>query len=445
MLIDYDLVIVGTSIYAHKLVDLASRLQARVAWVCGNDQIKGIDHFHQVWQSLRNELNNLNNQAKKSAFEQELAQICTNLAENRFVESMPSRGVDVIYGQSQFVSGHSQNPDLSPKHRDRYILAVRDLTGNPQNQRYLAARAYVIADDAPTPLGKIFGLASHDYLTAAQLFTHLSATSLPSSIAVLGGDAHACAIAQYLNFMGVQTSLVTSDRHVLPDVDVAIARTLQAHLEAEGIDVYANLQMTAVSKTEHNRSRLWIGDYGGERFMEYDRVVVPIAPSGLVIPNQPESAPYIWQIHSDRQLAQVIQQTLQTSIWQIWQRSPMVSKPEILIALTNPLVAQVGLTEELARSNSRQVLVLEQANSELGICKIICDRQGYILGASMCGDGAVAVINAVAIAMQGKVKAQDLDDLQGLDLAALWRDLHLQPSDQTKLQDWFTFRRDRRL
>ena len=310
----------------------------------------------------------------------------------------------------------------------------------------LSSRAYVIADDAPTDLGKIFGLASHDYLTAAQLFTHLSATSLPSSIAVLGGDAHACAIAQSLNFMGVQTSLVTRDRHVLPDVDVVIARTLQAHLEAEGIDVYTQSQLTAVSKTDQNLSRLWIGDYGGERFIECDRLVVPLAPSGLILPHQSEANPYIWQCHSDRQLAQVIQQTLQTSLWQIWQRSPMVSNPEVLITPTNPPVAQVGLTEAIARRDSRQVLVLEQANSELGICKIICDCQGYILGASMCGgDGAVAVINAVAIVMQGKVKAQDLHDLQGLDLAGLWRDLHLQTSDRLKLQDWFTFRRDRRL
>ncbi len=443
MLIDYDLVIVGTSTYAYKLVDLASRLQTRVAWVWDADcQIKGIEQIHQAWRLLKIKLREKPREQRATLFnqifEQEVALILANSAQEYFGDSIQSKGVDLIYGQSQFVSGHSQNFDIPKKQSDRYILEV---TNSAKTLRYLSARAYVIADDAPTNLGKIFGLASHDYLTAAQLF----ATSLPSSIAVLGSDAHACAIAQSLNFMGVQTSLVTSDRHVLPDVDVAIARTLQAQLEAEGVNIYTQSQLTAVSKTEQNLSRLWIGDYGGERFIECDRVVVPIAPTGLMLPHQPEANPYIWQCRTEREFAQIIEQTLQTSLWQIWQRSPMVLSPEMLITPTEPPIAQVGLTEELARSSSRQVLVLEQADPEWGICKIICDRQGSILGASMCGDGAVAVINALAIAMQGKVKAQDLHNFHGLDVAALWQDLHLQSSDQLKLKDWFTFRRDWRL
>ena len=139
MLIDYDLVIVGTNAYAYKLVDLASRLQARVAWVCdANCQIKGIDQIHQAWQLLKNKLREQHREQRVALFEKEMALILANLAQEQFGEnfqsSIQSKGVDLIYGQSQFISSHSQNFDISNKHSDRYILEVRD---HAENQRSL--------------------------------------------------------------------------------------------------------------------------------------------------------------------------------------------------------------------------------------------------------------------------------------------------------------------
>jgi pyruvate/2-oxoglutarate dehydrogenase complex dihydrolipoamide dehydrogenase (E3) component len=72
------------------------------------------------------------------------------------------------------------------------------------------------------------------------------------------------------------------------------------------------------------------------------------------------------------------------------------------------------MTELSAKQKYGQALYILESSTENSLCKIIYDRKGQILGASMFGDRAKLVIEAVAIAMQGKVKIQDIALLQDL-------------------------------
>ncbi len=428
MSVDYDLVVIGMSAHAHKLVSLAAQREARVAWVWDQvlpDQylnaylnIAQIDH---ILLLLQNKISDRPKSERSRLFAQQISSIRDNFCQEEILEILQKKGVDVIIGECKF-QGKVQNS---------HILEVCE-TSLPErsrafSQRSLSSRAYAIAHDIK-PQRKIFGLAEYNYLTANQL---LNLEDLPNSIAVLGDDSYACAIAQAINFLGVNTSLITDRHHILPNVDVSIARTLQAQLEAEGIQIYTNTQTTAVSQIEHSRTRIWIDN----QTMECDRLLIPVAPKEFYSP----SDRHIYQCHGDRDIAKIIKQTLQTDFWRAVS-IPQV--PKMINVSTIPTVAQVGMTELLAKQKYGQALYILESSAEDRLCKIICNHKGQILGASMFGDRAKLVIEAIAIAMQGKVEIQNIAVLQELQITEQWKKLHRDRRQQAKFKNWFTFRRD---
>jgi pyruvate/2-oxoglutarate dehydrogenase complex dihydrolipoamide dehydrogenase (E3) component len=420
--VDYDLVVIGMSAYAHKLVSIAVHRGARVGWIWdqGNDPYVNIAQIHHILQLLKNKIRDHPKSARLKSFAKQIFPILNDFHEAEILEIMQKIGVDVIVGECKF-QGKLQNS---------HILEVSETSQASRgfSKRRLSSRAYAITHDHPTLLRKIFGLAEHNYLTVNQLL-HLE--HLPNSIAVLGSDSHACAIAQTLNFLGVHTRLITDHNHVLPNVDVAIARTLQAQLEAEGIEIYTRTQVTAVSKIENHRSKIWID----KQTIECDRLLIPLAPSEFSFP----SDRHIYECRNDQDIAKIVRQTLQTSFW----RSPSITtQPSITFVPTSPPLAQIGMTEIVAKQKYGQSLYIFDSYVENGLCKIICDRHGQILGASMIGDRAKLVIEAIAIAMQGKVKIQNIAVLQELGINTQWENRDRDHAQLVKLKDWFTFRRD---
>ncbi len=421
MSVDYDLVVIGMSAYAHKLASFAAQRGARVAWIWdqGNDAYMNMAQIHHILQLLKNKISDRPKSERLKSFAKQIFSILNDFGEAETLEIMQKIGVDVIVGECKF-QGKSQNS---------HILEVSETSQASRDfsKRRLSSRAFAIAHDCPTPLRKIFGLAEHNYLTANQL---LQLENLPNSIAVLGSDSHACAIAQTLNFLGVHTRLITDHNHILPNVDVAIARTLQAQLEAEGIEIYTRTQVTAVSETENNRSKIWID----KQTLECDRLLIPLAPSEFSF----TSDHHIYECRNDQDIAKIVRQTLQTNFWP----PSITSTSSLTFVPTSPPLAQIGMTEILAKQKYEQSLYIFDSYPENGLCKIICDRHGQILGASMIGDRAKLVVEAIAIAMQGKVKIQNIAVLQELEINAQWENRDRDQAQLVKRKDWFTFRRD---
>ena len=428
--VDYDLVVIGMSAHAHKLVSLAAQREARVAWVWDQDgqyldAYLNIAHLDPILQLLKNQLGGHPKSKRSEIFAETASSIFERLSscQAEMLETLQTLGIDVIIGEYEF----------QRQLKNSYVLEVGETSFSESckkfSTRMLSSRAFAIAHDQPTPLRKIFGLAEHNYLTANQLL-HLQ--DLPKSIAVLGGDAHACEIAQTLNFLGVHTYLITEHQHILPNVDVAIARTLQAQLEAEGVEIYTETQVTAVRETELHRSKIWLDN----RELECDRILIPVAPREFYFP----SDRHIYQCCHDQDVAKIVQQELQTHFWK---SSSISTSPEIINVPTSPPLAQIGMTETSAKQKYGQDLyILESYAENIGLCKIICDRKGQILGASVFGDRAKLVIDPIAIAMQGKVKIQNIVGLQELEITEQWERLHRDQGQQIKLKNWFTFRRD---
>ncbi|MGH8002522.1 MAG: FAD-dependent oxidoreductase, partial [Brasilonema sp.] len=132
---------------------------------------------------------------------------------------------------------------------------------------------------------------------------------------------------------------------------------------------------------------------------------------------------------------------------------------------TNPMFAQVGLTEAQAKSqySPDEVIVLRQFFKTLcaaqiqdettGICKLIVLRNGEILGASVLGAQATELINVIALAIAQTIKVHCLAHLAPLcpsfseifeQIVRDWKQQKLNSNTawQDFLESFFHFRRN---
>jgi pyruvate/2-oxoglutarate dehydrogenase complex dihydrolipoamide dehydrogenase (E3) component len=430
MAIDYDLVVLGMGSYAHELVLAATKLESRVAWICDQDIRSthlNIAQTRQVCSILKNNLQKYPRDKRREVFYREIIPILNRFDRQELLENIQIADVDVIFGKWQF---HELSQS---KYKDLPLLEIRDFDKNnflgQSNSRKLKSRAYAIANDCPSSSSSTTNFADlpeHNYLTVNQL---LSLEDLPESVTLIGDDAYTCEIAQAVNFLGVKTTLIANHHHILPNVDVAIARTLQAQLEIEGIEIYTQTKVTAIEPIANERLKIWMDN----QILECDRLLLLTNYKVEQFP----SHPHIYACNSDLDVQKIINKTLQTSFWKSPESSKSNIKNNIAYVETTPPIAQVGTMQVFNLDN---VLVLE-SSSKLGLCKVICDRQGHIVGASMLGDQSKLVIEAMNIAMQGKVKVQDIG-MEDLQLKEQWQAIQHSKRDRSRLRDWFTFRRD---
>lgn len=379
---DYDLVVIGVNDAAYRLVIEASRLGARVGWWIDQkyDQAQ-LRYGRDLLASLSMINTNLHSKSVCPSKEH------LNPTEANMIGTVVNiRGVDIIDGQRKNQEQNQQKETIEPQ-----------------------AHIYAIASPLTPFPDQVLGLAEHPYVTAAEVFNWVielqnqdndqdNAPQLPNSIAILGDDSLACTIAQITNLLGIHTILLASHRHILPHVDVEVARTLQAKLEIAGIAVHTQVQITAV-ELKDGRSRLWLNR---PATIDCDRLLIPYPQRNYPIPNSHNR----FSCYSDRDIAQII-----NKIPNLSQSIVLPTQPIVTVTPTKPPIAQVGLTAAIAQQKYRinRINILETVTTDGGLCKIICDAQNRILGASMYGDRAESVIRALAIAMQGKVKLQELN------------------------------------
>jgi pyruvate/2-oxoglutarate dehydrogenase complex dihydrolipoamide dehydrogenase (E3) component len=438
MSVDYDLVVIGMGAHAHKLVGFAAQRGARVAWIGeGNrnlDNLFGnLYDVTSIGQSVRASYlckQLTNNQCQLSPLEQftllkkQINSILRGICSDESIETLQSLGADVILGEAKFLS----------QRRGEQILAVNEHHADKfrnYTPKQISSRAFAIAKvQVPSPR-QIFGLTDQHFLTVNQLF---NLEKPPESIVILGDDSLSCVIAQLLNLVGIPIKLITDRSHILPDIDVATARILQAQLEIEGIEVYTRTQVTAVKKLEHNRIKLWLNG----STLDCDRLLIPAASQDFDISCDRQ----IYPCGNDHDVAYILQQVLQTNLLETF-RPSQLKDPHPTFVPTSPPLAQIGMTEALAYKQYRsKLIVIESYVEQMGLCKIICNQHGQILGASMIGEQAKLVVDAIAMAMQSKVKVQNMTVLPELGLIEKWQNLHCSPQQQIKLKDWFTWRRD---
>ncbi len=356
----------------------------------------------------------------------------------------------------------------------------RPQLGFSTNERTLRARRYLLAASSQPTIPQIEGLATVPWITLDSLAAQNWQT-LPERLLILGNDPRGIALAQVLNRLGTQITLITTADRLLPSEDPEAAWLLQTHLEAEGVMILTQTEVTQIKQIEQ---RIWL--QVGNQAIETDGIVLATPPQLNLTSLNLEAAGVKWQPRGVR-----VNRKLQTTHPRIYACGESLggyadvglARHEAEIALrnalffsihpvnyrcvptavfTDPQLVRIGLTTAQAQAmygatvrevrQSLNVLPKAQICQNSGFCKLITLESGEILGAHCIGAEASEWIGSIALAMQHSVKLPALARSPHLSptlaevmqqAAQSWQ-THYRPEWQRELlETWFNFTRGR--
>lgn len=437
MAVEYDLVVIGSSPAGLYAATAAAQLKARVALVepqlsgrfgsgCFFRQKDCLNQVGRVAQLVREShqfgiYGAAHCDARGIEFasaRQWAATVESTLMGSLEPALLASLGVDVIVDRGEFVY-----------HRNMPVFAVSD--------RRLRASAYLIATGSSPDIPDIEGLLSTGYVTTDTLG---SLQKLPETVVVIGSDPVGVELGQTLTRLGSTVTLVVSNPQILPKEDPEAGQLIQAQLEAEGIKL---LTQTEVTQAKLLSDKKWI--QAENKAIEADEIFLATGQRvGDVACLNLEAVGVKWN-------SRCIQtnQKLQTTNPRIYACGDIIGgyrfehlaiyeagialKNALFLPLFNvdylpipwaifssPELARVGFTEAQARRRyGKDVLAVRQyfktvdaaviRGKTTGFCKLIGRRNGQILGATIVGPAASELIGAIALAMRHKIKLVDLD------------------------------------
>ncbi len=351
--------------------------------------------------------------------------------------------------------------------------------------RLLRARSYLLAIASQATLPAIEGIVTVP-VTCIDALTPQIWPTLPESLMILGNDPRGLVLAQVLNRLGTQVTLLTSHPHVLFGEDAATAFGLQAQLEAEGVTVLTQTQIQQVQQ-QGDRIVLTTNQTAAScRTIETATLVLATRPQLCCDSLHLEAAGVKWQpdrIPVNRKL-----QTTQPRIYACGESlggftTTAIDRYEVDVALhnalfwpkrsvnyrsipwtvmTDPGFVRIGLTETQAKQQCKQVLVAQQSFKSLeraqqlddtsGFLQLIAQPNGEILGAQAIGPEVHEWMGSIALAMQHQLKLSELS--QSIALAPSFSELIQQTVQQLQRQcrpdwqqelsaAWFDWRRSR--
>ena len=370
-------------------------------------------------------------------------------------------GVDVIDGQ----------PTLAPRLR----VQVGDRCLTPR-QILLALKGTWLPPNLP-------GLADIPYVTPASL---AQLKTLPQSLVILGSSPLALEIAQALARWGVNLTLLTPSRQLMPSEEPMVSQWIAAELGAAGVKVHLGVQPTQVTATATGicvqaESERWTADHlligtpprPDLEALYLERVGLQIHNGVLPVNRYLQTRhPYIYACGEGvggycppvvaRHEAEV---AVNNALF--WNRRKVDYGPLPYTLLTQPEFCRVGMTAEQAqrRYGSKAIVLYDDLldgnpkaqslGNPTGFCRLVTHRSGQLLGAHLVGLQASEWGQVLAIALKHRLTLQDLAQLPTLpqtltdivrQTAAQWEGDLWQPGQWRRdwAENWFNWRRSKR-
>ncbi|MFS8865763.1 FAD-dependent oxidoreductase [Synechococcus sp. H55.9] len=491
MSVPYDLVVIGAGAAGLVVASAAAQLQAKVLLVEASDRLGGDCLWYGCVPS------------KALLCVAHTVQRLRRSVAAGWVASPSPAGIAVDYlkvyehirATQSYIANHADSPDRFRQLGVELVFGkgrfVDGRTFEVAGKR-VRARAFVVATGSRPAVPPLPGLAEAGYLTNESIF---DLTRLPRSVAVMGAGPVGCELGQALARLGSEVTLIASRDHILPKVDPEAAQVVQQQLAQDGIRLLT--QVRAVRAGQEQGEKLLYLKAGtgsavgqlseaGEAVIRAEEILVAAGR----IPNVEGLGLEAAGVRYTPQGIQV-NSKLQTSNPRIYACGDVIGGPqfthvaayEAAVALVNalffpisraryqvipwaiftePELAQVGLTESEARQQyGKDVMVLKQEFAEvdraqaeaapLGFAKVICRRNGQILGAHLVGSQAGELIHEVVLAMSRRLPVPALTGIHiyptrsqvNAKVALQYRKQQLaaNPRLQNFLQGFFAWRR----
>jgi pyruvate/2-oxoglutarate dehydrogenase complex dihydrolipoamide dehydrogenase (E3) component len=320
-------------------------------------------------------------------------------------EKMEEIGIRVLKGSASFVSKEMIEVDGVP----------------------IQGKHYFIATGSKPVVPKIQGLESVDYLTNESIFT---LEKLPESLLIVGTGAIGLELAQAMNRLGVRVTVLGRSKGILKKEDKTLSSKLMEILISEGVQFKTGIQFKEISKGGEGVT-LKIEEAGKDLILNADKILFAtgrkssleslglekaginytkkcITVNGYLQTSNPKvyaigdvAGPYQFSHMANVQGIKAVQNAL----------LPLKRKINYdhvaWCTFTDPELASAGMTEEVAKEIYGDVQVYTYDYSQLdrvktipgsdGLIKVILNKKGKVLGASILGERAGELISEVQV------------------------------------------------
>lgn len=297
--------------------------------------------------------------------------------------------------------------------------------------RRLTARRVILATGSQPALPPIPG--AQDALTSDGV---LSLTALPASLVIVGGGVIGMEFATLFSSLGVKVTVLEMLPDILPGVDARLSALLRRSLKRRRVDIINNARVTEIGSTvryevdgeprtvQAERCAVCTGRRPQTQGIGLEAVGVRTQRGHVCVNDRMEtSVPGIYavgDITGGPQLAHAASaQGLVAAANCAGLERSMQGRAVPACVYTRPEIACVGLDEQTARAQGRQVRtgVFDVAgngrcavmNERLGLCVVVADAQSdELLGAQIMAPRATDLIAEVAAVMRLHGTAEDL-------------------------------------
>ncbi len=328
-------------------------------------------------------------------------------------ERLNGLGVRVIEGEARFTG--------------RDAVAV--------NGYAIKARRFVIATGSSPAVPDIPGLAETPYLTNETVF---DLSECPRHLIVIGAGSVGLELAQAFHRLGAEVTVLEAATPLAGDDPECAAIVLDA-LAREGVKLrsgvtvarvrrmLARIQVDITSEAgaetiEGSHLLVAVGRAPNVANLDLDAAGIRYAPDGIVVDRQLRTSNR--QVYAIGDVTEGPKSTHLASyhaglvVRNALFRAPVNADQHAVPAVTytDPELAQVGLTEDEARAHAGVIRVLrwpyrendraQATGATDGHIKIITNRKGGILGATIVGAGAAENITSWALAISQRLNIE---------------------------------------
>jgi pyruvate/2-oxoglutarate dehydrogenase complex dihydrolipoamide dehydrogenase (E3) component len=296
------------------------------------------------------------------------------------------------------------------------------------NGETIESNKIVISTGSSPFVPPIEGINDVDYLTNENLFAQ---EKLPKSMLILGGGAIGIEMAQSLNRLGVEVSLVEMMDSILFREEQELVAILREELEKEGVKFFEKHKAVKIETNSEGNIALTVENDGKKSQLNAEGILVAVGRKanidnlgleevgiettrrGIVVNEKMETS--IKNIYAVGDVAGPYQFSHMANVQGIAAAKnailPINSKVDYThvawCTFSDPELARAGMSEEEARKSHEGVRVYEHSYEHLdraktkpgsvGKVKLILDKKGKVLGASVLGDRAGEIISEIQV------------------------------------------------
>jgi pyruvate/2-oxoglutarate dehydrogenase complex dihydrolipoamide dehydrogenase (E3) component len=332
--------------------------------------------------------------------------VIENVYSNENPEKLISDGIEYINGFAKFI--------------DKNTIEV--------NNEKIKAKKIIIATGSSSLVPPIKGLDKVKYLTNENIFT---LNTLPESLVVLGGGPIGIELAQALNRVGVKVKVIEMLPKILFREEPELVSMLHDRLKSEGIEIYTGTKAVEINseygrvyvKVENDEEEfeiqaesilLALGRKANLEGLALNKIGIETFRNGIQVDDHLETSvkgvyaigdvvgPYNFSHMANIQGITAVQNA-------ILPINKKINYENVAwCSYTDPELARAGMLEVEAREKYGDSIrvythsykhvdrAMTKENS-IGLVKVILDKKGKVIGASILGDRAGEIISEIQV------------------------------------------------